>query len=89
MKSLSGLTAIAPVRGLGVSHRIVPVAQSRAAHNPFSVVLGLPGLGLKTGAGDDLYKAETQLIVCTNGCIDSRHVCWWLPTCTTEVMAMR
>jgi len=28
------------------------------------VVLGLPGLGLKTGAGDDLYNAEIQSIVC-------------------------
>jgi len=57
------LTAIAPARGLGVSQRILPVALSRAAHNPFIVVLGLPGLGLKTGAGDDLYNTEIPLIV--------------------------
>ncbi|KAA6428364.1 MAG: hypothetical protein FRX49_01240 [Trebouxia sp. A1-2] len=63
------LTAIEPARGLGVSHRIVPVALSRAAHNPFSVVLGLPGLGLKTGAGDDLYKAEIPLIVDTTAAL--------------------
>ena len=69
MKSLSKLTAIAPARGLGVSHRIVPVALSRAAHSPFSVVLGLPGLGLKTGAGDDLYDTETQLIVYTTAAL--------------------
>ena len=50
------LTAMAPSRGLGVSQMIAPVALSRAAHRPFSVVLGLPGLGLRTGAGDDLHS---------------------------------
>ena len=84
MKSLSGLTAIAPARGLGVSHRIVPVALSRAAHNPFSVVLGLPGLGLKTGAGDDLYNAETQLIGCTTAALTYLLV---MQTCTTGTMS--
>lgn len=39
---------------------ILPVALSRAAHKPFIVVLGLPGLGLKTGAGDDLHNTEDQ-----------------------------
>ena len=63
------LTAIAPARGLGVCHRIVPVALSNAAQNPFSVVLGLPGLGLKTGAGDDLYNAEIPVILRTTAAL--------------------
>lgn len=58
------LTAIAPARGLGVSQRILPVALSRAAHNPFIVVLGLPGLGLRTGAGDDLHNTKKSLMTC-------------------------
>ena len=52
------LTAMAPPRGLGVSQMMVPVALSRAAHKPLSVVLGLPGLGLRTGAGDDLHSIK-------------------------------
>ncbi len=63
------LTAIAPARGLGVSHKILPVALSKAAHNPFIVVLGLPGLGLKTGAGDDLHNAEIPLVVITTAAL--------------------
>ena len=43
------------LRGLGVSHRILPVAVSNAAHRPCNVILGLPGLGSRTGAGDDLH----------------------------------
>ena len=40
----------------------MPVALSRAAHNPFSVVLGLPRLGLKTGAGDDLCNTTKSMM---------------------------
>ena len=52
------LTAMAPPRGLGVSQMIAPVALSRPAHKPLSVVLGLPGLGFRTGAGDDLHSIK-------------------------------
>ena len=82
------LTAMDPSRGLAVSHRIAPVAQSRAAQIPLSVIFGLPSLGFSTGDIDSLQNNVQVTAPSTYGTTFRGHGPCSVPNLLVHLLAL-